>query len=216
MDLQKESEDHTWKILCGVVTLAILAVVLAAIALDTRQIAVAAQTTADPLQSYRKDLANETFNFLASHAVCIEGQDKPCDWVYDGAYSLHRAAKEIYSDKPLKDISVPDSDWTRGGYESYENPLVYLQHESIKWRIALLIKYGTGGVPPRGHVNLRTEGSNEILQLRNGSGIINDGVYHNETIPATEPGESTSPGIFSCDSTGCSGTDLSSGTITIH
>lgn len=102
--------------------------------------------TEDPTQ-IRHDLANNIFNFLYSHALCMEGQEAPCDWVYDGAYDLHRAAGEIYSDKALKDIKMPVSDYKRGGYADYYNPLVYLEHESLMWRVFAILNFGVHGIP---------------------------------------------------------------------
>lgn len=112
--------------------------------------ATTAKAATDPVKEYRQNLANETFNWLAGHALCVEGEDAPCDWVYDGAYQLHQAAKDLYSDKLLKDIHEPVSDWDRGGYTEYLNPLDYLEHEYIKWRIHMLVVFGVNGIPARG------------------------------------------------------------------
>lgn len=101
----------------------------------------------EEIATVRQDLANETFNFLYKHALCVDGQDAPCDWVYDGAYELHLCAKELYSTKDLKQIKMPVSEWKRGGYTSYWSPITYLQHESIMFRIYMLLKFGFDGIP---------------------------------------------------------------------
>lgn len=100
------------------------------------------QLTASAPVPYRQDLANTTFNFLYKHAVCMEGTEPPCDWVYDGAYQLHWAAKQLYGQMPLSKITMPESSWNRGGYKEMSNPLTLLEHQSIKWQIWLLITYG--------------------------------------------------------------------------
>lgn len=101
----------------------------------------------DPIATIRKDLSNAIFNFLYAHALCVEDQSPPCDWIYDGAYDLHRTAKELQSAKALKDIVLPVSDYSRGGYTEYYNPLVFIEHESLMWRIYILINWGKNGVP---------------------------------------------------------------------
>lgn len=114
----------------------------------------------------RQDLAREIYNFLFDHALCVEGhktaaelgilrhydgfvpESAPCDWVYSGAYQLHWSSKELYDvNKPLKDIQPPVSDWRRGGYSPYGNPLVYAHHEWIVFKINLLIIVEKNGVP---------------------------------------------------------------------
>jgi hypothetical protein len=93
------------------------------------------------INQIRQDLANEVFVFLRDHAV--HSEDNPTDWVYDGAYDLHRCAHELYDlHKELKTIVVPISDWRRGGYHDFHNPVTLLQHEYILARIIILIKWG--------------------------------------------------------------------------
>lgn len=101
----------------------------------------------DDVTTKRRELANEIFEFLRLHALQME--EDPFQWVYDGAYELHLAAKELYSDKALKDIKVPVSEWKRGGYKPYFNPVTFLQHETLLARIYLLIIFGKNGVPPQ-------------------------------------------------------------------
>lgn len=104
-----------------------------------------AQADADPSDPYRRNLANETFEFLRTH--CLVSEDDPLQWVYVGCYDMSRAAREIYSTKALKDIEMPVSEYKRGGYSPYLNPLVFLQHESLTWRIYVLLNYGKTGIP---------------------------------------------------------------------
>lgn len=103
----------------------------------------------DPGKPYRQEVANEVYAFLYAHALCVEDgpTEPPCDWVYAGAYSLHWAAKELYSTKPLKEIKMPVSDWSRGGFTPYSDPVAYLDHEMLLYKIYLLINFG--GVPQR-------------------------------------------------------------------
>lgn len=101
-----------------------------------------------PLDADRQDVARETFEFLRLHALKTE--EDPFQWVYDGAYELDRAAKQLYDLKvPLNRIQPPVSVYSRGGYEPYVDPLVFLQHESLVWRIDWLINYGKTGIPPQ-------------------------------------------------------------------
>lgn len=93
------------------------------------------------INEMRQEIANEVFVFLRDHAVHAE--DNPTDWVYDGAYDLHRCARELYDlHKELKTIVVPISDWRRGGYKEYYNPITLLQHEYLLAKIIILIKWG--------------------------------------------------------------------------
>lgn len=127
-----------------------------------------ARQDADPTSPARRELASDIYNFLFKHALCVEETtasvllrkglivephpelaEAPCDWVCDCAFSMHWAAKELYGNKPLKDIKMPESDYARGGYEPYLNPLVFLEHEGLKLRIWLLIKLGHDGIPPQ-------------------------------------------------------------------
>lgn len=130
-----------------------------------------AQAAADPdAPPVRQEVAKEVFSFLFDHALCVEGVPAvgqpqevrgyipwldltsnagPCDWVYSGAYEMHWAAKELYGTKPLKDIRMPESDWSRGGYERYLDVFAYLEHQSLKLRIWLLIRFGADGIPAR-------------------------------------------------------------------
>lgn len=96
---------------------------------------------------YRQDLAQEIFLFLNKHALRTE--DDQLQWIYDGAYDLCRVAKDLYEGKPLKDIKEPVSDWSRGGYTDYNNLFDFIQHESLKFRIHMLISYGLSGIPER-------------------------------------------------------------------
>lgn len=115
----------------------------------------------------RRELAKETFNYLYKHALCVESAEPaeftfsllwsedevpeaaPCDWVYDGAYQLHWAAKELYSIKPLKEIAYPRSEWKYGGYVQYLDPVAYAQHGWLLAKIYFLLTFGREGIPPR-------------------------------------------------------------------
>lgn len=105
---------------------------------------------ADPMQEERRNLANETFEFLRLH--CIPFEEDPSQWAYDGCYSMHRAARDLYSARPLGQIEYPESDWNRGGYSSYYNPVDFLAHEWLRARIYLMLNMGRNGIPPR-HMN---------------------------------------------------------------
>lgn len=108
---------------------------------------VASQLTASAEPPYRQELAKETFNFLYAHGLCVEGAEPPCDWVDDGAYQLHRAAKDLYGTKPLSSIAMPETSWARGGYKQFGDPFAAIHFTAIKWQIWLLITYGIT-VPP--------------------------------------------------------------------
>lgn len=85
----------------------------------------------------RREVARETYRFLYDHALCFYPEEpKPCQW-YDDAYELHWAAKQLDSTKPLGKIRMPDSDFDRGAYEW--DTLVWLQHESLLFRIANIL-----------------------------------------------------------------------------
>lgn len=147
---QDRDNWRAWALLWFVATVVLFfaAITLVVVARTPPAAEPALPATVQPVDSYRKDLAGEVFSYLYKHALCVEGQTPPCDWVYEGAYQLHKTAKDLYSTKPLKDIVAPVSEWDRGGFTEYYNPLDFLEHEMLLAKIYLLLGFGKSGIPP--------------------------------------------------------------------
>lgn len=88
--------------------------------------------------SPRVELAKHIQNFLFAHALCVEGTEEPCEWMYYGAYELNWTAKELQRDKPLSEIKMPESNWVRGGYKPFTEK-VRKEHDDILKQIKAMI-----------------------------------------------------------------------------